>query len=140
MNAAAQHSIFGGASPRPFSAAVSCPARARVISASYQNKENIDLSRVPQYKQHESDSGSTPFQVAILTARVEQISKHLATNRKDHAAKRGLVAILSQRKSLLQYLHREDRSHYDRLIREFGIRPVVVNDTRGASRDKNSML
>lgn len=78
-------------------------------SASYKNKENIDLSKVPTYARASNDTGSPEYQVATLTARIEQISKHLANNRKDHAAKRGLVAILNQRKSLLQYLYRKDR-------------------------------
>lgn len=82
---------------------------ANPCSNSYKNGENIDLSKVPQYARHEKDCGSPEYQVARLTARIGQISKHLSTNKKDHAAKRGLVAILSQRKSLLQYLYRRDR-------------------------------
>jgi ribosomal protein S15 len=78
-------------------------------SASYKNKENIDLTRSDAYRKNAKDCGSAEFQVALLSARVEQVSKHLTANRKDFAAKRGLIAILSQRKSLLQYLFKENR-------------------------------
>lgn len=92
-------------------------------SASYKNKENIDLSRVPAYGRHEKDTGSSEIQIARLSARIDQISDHLKMNRKDFAAKRGLVALLSQRKTLLQYLYRENR---------WGVGP---RDTRGVGQD-----
>lgn len=78
-------------------------------SASYKNKENVDLSKVPAFAQHEKDVGSTEVQIARLTARVEQISGHLKTNRKDYSGQRGLQQVLSQRKKLLQYLYRNNR-------------------------------
>lgn len=79
-------------------------------SASYQNKENVDLSQVAKYAHHEKDVGSSEVQIARLTARVQQISSHLKENRKDHSSKRGLEAVLSQRKSLMRYLYRTNRS------------------------------
>lgn len=78
-------------------------------SASFKNKENINLEKVPAYKQHESDAGSTQVQIARLSARIEQISTHLRINRKDFSSRRGLEAVLSQRKRLLKYLYRTDR-------------------------------
>lgn len=78
-------------------------------SASYKNKENVDLSKVPAFAQHEKDVGSTEVQIARLTARVEQISSHLKTNRKDYSGQRGLQQVLSQRKKLLQYLFKSNR-------------------------------
>ena len=78
-------------------------------SNSYKNLENINLSKLPQFAKHEKDTGSSEYQVARLTARVEQLSGHLQINKKDYAAKRGLQAILAQRRSLLQYLYRTDR-------------------------------
>lgn len=82
----------------------------RPRSHSYKNGENINLSRVAEVAKHENDTGSSEYQVARLTARIEQLSKHLQANKKDFSAKRGLQAILSQRKSLLQYLYRKDRN------------------------------
>ena len=78
-------------------------------SNAYKNLENVDLSKLPAYQRHERDCGSSEVQVARLTARISQISSHLAQNRKDYAARRGLEAILSQRKSLLQYVFKSDR-------------------------------
>lgn len=78
-------------------------------SASYKNQENINLEKVPAFKRHDADVGSSEVQVARLSARIMQISAHLAQNKKDFAARRGLEAILSQRKSLLQYMYKTDR-------------------------------
>lgn len=110
------------------------PARALVISASFKNRETIDLSQAEQYKRHETDVGSPEYQVARLSARITHITNHLKANRKDNAAKRGLVALLSQRKSLLKYLYGKDRAAYAKLCATFNVRNVVMNDVRGASR------
>ncbi|GIL77744.1 hypothetical protein Vretifemale_7242, partial [Volvox reticuliferus] len=128
--------VFGKAAvTRPVR--VAAPSRVCLtVCNSFKNKENIDLSKIATFKRHDGDAGSTEVQVARLTARIVQISKHLAQNRKDFAARRGLEAILSQRKSLLQYVYKEDRSMYDKLVKEFNIRSVVVGDTRGAARQK----
>ena len=69
----------------------------------------MDLSRVDAFAKHDKDTGSPEYQVAVLSARLQQISTHLTTNKKDVAARRGLIAILSLRKTLLQYLYRKDR-------------------------------
>lgn len=82
-------------------------------SASYKNKENIDLTKVPALAKHENDVGSTEVQVARLSARVEQISSHLKSNRKDFSGQRGLQQVLNQRRKLLQYLHKTDRCAQD---------------------------
>lgn len=78
-------------------------------SASYKNKENIDLSKVAGFAHHEKDVGSTEVQIARLTARVEQMSSHLKANSKDHSGERGLQAVLAQRRKLLQYLYKKNR-------------------------------
>jgi small subunit ribosomal protein S15 len=64
---------------------------------------------VAGFAQHGSDVGSTAVQIALLTARVEQLTLHMQNNRKDFSSKRGLQAVLSQRKSLMQYLYKADR-------------------------------
>lgn len=78
-------------------------------SLSYKNKENIDLSSLSKFAKHSNDVGGTEVQLAKITLRVAQIAAHLATNKKDNSCKRGLQALLAQRKSLLQYLYRENR-------------------------------
>eukprot|EP00775_Hariotina_reticulata_P005249 gene5249-5484_t len=103
------------------------------VCASFKNKENIDLSKVASFAQHGKDVGSVEVQIARLTARVEQISSHLRANRKDHSSKRGLEAVLSQRKSLMKYLYKADRASYDRLVVELGIRSVVAQQKAAAA-------
>lgn len=103
-------------------------------SASFKNKENINLEAVPKFKTHDADAGSTQVQIARLTARIEQISTHLRANRKDFSSKRGLEQVLSQRKRLLKYLYRTDRASYDRLISELGIRSVIAGDSHKAAQ------
>jgi small subunit ribosomal protein S15 len=98
-------------------------------SASYRNKENIDLSRVAGFQRSPTDTGSPEAQIARLSARVQQMSKHLIANRKDHGSKRGLERALAQRRSLMQYLYAKDRDTYDRLCVELGIRNVVKGHT-----------
>jgi ribosomal protein S15 len=82
---------------------------ADCCSASYKNKENVDLSKVPILARSESDVGSSEVQIARLSARVVQISLHLKTNRKDYSGQRGLQMVLAQRKKLLQYLYKSNR-------------------------------
>mmetsp|Transcript_70380 Transcript_70380/g.155236 ORF Transcript_70380/g.155236 Transcript_70380/m.155236 type:complete len:145 (+) Transcript_70380:27-461(+) len=135
MKPCSRTAAFGSAPMRP--AVAPRPMRAATISHSYKNGENIDLSKVAQYARHEKDTGSPEAQVARLTARVAQLSPHLIANKKDHAAKRGLQAVLNQRKKLLQYLYKEDRESYYKIISDFGIRAPVVNDVRGATRVKS---
>lgn len=109
-----------------------CPVLLR--SASFKNKENVDLSRVANYARTPADVGSTEVQIARLTARVQQMSAHLKSNRKDFSSRRGLEAVLSQRKSLMQYLYRTNRAAYDKLIVELGIRSVVAGDSHKAAQ------
>ncbi|KXZ52261.1 hypothetical protein GPECTOR_10g892 [Gonium pectorale] len=131
-----QSGVFGKASVvRPVRVAAPCRVRLTVCN-SFKNGENINLSKVPGYQRTEQDTGSSEVQVARLSARIAQISKHLSQNKKDFAARRGLEAVLSQRKSLLQYIYKQDRALYVKLVTDFGIRSVVVSDTRGAARKK----
>jgi small subunit ribosomal protein S15 len=78
-------------------------------SNSYKNKENIDLSKLPTYQRTETDTGSSEVQIARLTARIEQLSTHLAQHKKDFSCRRGLEIVLSQRKKLMAYLQRTDK-------------------------------
>lgn len=105
------------------------PKQKHNHSASYRNKENIDLSRVPSFQRTAADTGSPESQIARLSARVQQMSKHLIANRKDHGSKRGLERALAARRSLMQYLYSKDRETYDRLCVELGIRNVVKGHT-----------
>jgi small subunit ribosomal protein S15 len=74
------------------------------------------------YQVHETDTGSADVQVAMLTARINQLSNHLKTNKKDHSSRRGLLKMIGQRKSLLSYIRKEDLARYQALIQRLGIR------------------
>ncbi len=70
----------------------------------------------------EGDTGSPEVQVAVLTARIKELTEHLRSNPKDHSTRRGLLAMVSRRKSLLRYLAREDRNAYIALTDKLAIR------------------
>ena len=71
---------------------------------------------------HASDTGSTDVQVALLTERIQQLTDHLRTHRKDHHSQRGLMKIVGRRRRLLRYLSRGEPERYRKLIAALGIR------------------
>lgn len=75
-----------------------------------------------EYRLHQKDTGSTELQVAILTARIKQLTGHLQVHRKDIHSRRGLVTMVSKRRSLLNYLTQEDVGRYQSLIARLGLR------------------
>jgi small subunit ribosomal protein S15 len=68
------------------------------------------------------DTGSTEVQVALLSARIAQLTEHLREHRKDHHSRRGLLMLVGQRRRLLNYLQKKDLDRYRGLIRELGLR------------------
>ncbi|HEY9891812.1 MAG TPA: 30S ribosomal protein S15 [Candidatus Sericytochromatia bacterium] len=74
------------------------------------------------YQVHETDTGSADVQIAMLTDRINRLSAHLKTNKKDHSSRRGLLKMIGQRKRLLSYLRNEDLARYQALIQRLGIR------------------
>ncbi|MCD6362111.1 MAG: 30S ribosomal protein S15 [Armatimonadetes bacterium] len=77
---------------------------------------------VEKFKRHENDTGSPEVQIALLTGRIEYLTRHLQEHRKDHHSRRGLLKLVGQRRRLLAYLHREDISRYRALVSELGLR------------------
>jgi small subunit ribosomal protein S15 len=77
---------------------------------------------IGEYQVHETDTGSSEVQVAMLTDRIIKLSAHLKTNKKDHASRRGLLKMIGQRKRLLAYINKKDPDHYRQLITRLGIR------------------
>ena len=71
---------------------------------------------------HATDTGSPEVQIAILTARIQELTEHLKANPKDHSTRRGLLAMVSLRKKLLSYLARENRAKYLEITDALGIR------------------
>ena len=71
---------------------------------------------------HEGDTGSPEVQIAILTARINELTEHLKKNPKDHHSRRGLLMMVGQRRGLLAYLQKNDLDSYRSLIEKLGIR------------------
>ena len=77
---------------------------------------------IGRYKRGEADTGSPEVQVALLTARINELNEHFKLHKKDHASRRGLLKMVSKRSSLLAYLRDNDRPRYQVLIQSLGLR------------------
>ena len=79
-------------------------------------------SIIDTYRTHASDTGSPEVQIAILSERIGQLTEHFKTHKKDHASRRGLLMMVSRRRSLLDYLKKYDTGRYKTVIQKLGIR------------------
>jgi small subunit ribosomal protein S15 len=84
--------------------------------------EEIRERLTREYQIHETDTGSSEVQVAVLTERIKQITDHLRIHRKDVHSRRGLVCLVSKRRRLLNFLSNEDVNRYQTLISRLGLR------------------
>jgi len=75
-----------------------------------------------QFGTNEQDTGNTRVQVALLTERINQLTEHLRTHKKDHASRRGLLMMVSKRSGLLNYIRQKDRARYLSVIGRLGLR------------------
>lgn len=85
------------------------------------NKE-VKKQLIQKFKQSEQDSGSIELQIALLTNRIETLTNHFKTHRKDFGSKQGLFKLVSRRKKYLQYLEKNDIEKYRNLIDRLEIR------------------
>ena len=84
---------------------------------------SIDTAKViSEHKRGDADTGSPEVQVALLTARIEQLTGHFKTHKQDHHSRRGLLMMVNRRRSLLDYLKRKDNERYKALIEKLGLR------------------
>ena len=74
------------------------------------------------YKREEKDTGSPEVQIALLTERINSLTDHLRTHKKDHHSRRGLLMMVGQRRGLLNYLYEQDIERYRAIIKELGLR------------------
>jgi small subunit ribosomal protein S15 len=88
------------------------------MSLAREVKETI----VQEYRTHDGDTGSPQVQVALLTRRINDLTEHFKTHKKDNHSRRGLLKMVSQRRSLLDYLKRIDIEQYHQLISRLGLR------------------
>ncbi len=104
-----------GRGPRFFISADSCGGKT--------TKMPIDRETIIQkYQVHETDRGSSRVQVALLTARINDLTGHFREHKKDHHSRRGLLKMVGQRRRLLDYLRRTDLEQYRELIADLGLR------------------
>ena len=89
--------------------------------AIYLSKEKIEeIFRT--HGKNEKDTGSTEGQVALITYRIAEMSKHLQKNKQDHSCRRALLALVGQRKRILAYLHDKEITRYRTICEKLGIR------------------
>ncbi len=77
---------------------------------------------ISQFRRDEADSGSPEVQIALLTARINELTEHMRTHKKDFSSRRGLLKLVSQRSDLLKYLRETERARYLSVIGKLGLR------------------
>ncbi len=88
------------------------------MSLSVASKTEI----IGKHRKHDKDTGSPEVQIAILTTRIQEITEHLKSRKKDHSARLGLLKMVGRRASLLKYLTKTDRSRYKSIVANLGLR------------------
>ncbi len=83
-----------------------------------QEKQNI----IGDFETHEGDTGSPEVQIALLTNKINELTEHLKTHRKDHASRRGLLKMVGTRSALLKYVSSKDLTRYQKIISRLGLR------------------
>jgi len=94
---------------------------AEVVRAAMITKDK-KTQIIDQFRREASDTGSPEVQIALLTARITELTEHLRTHKKDHASRRGLLIMVSKRSGLLAYLRDRDRNRYLAVINRLGLR------------------
>ena len=84
--------------------------------------ESTETLNLKEFQLHEKDTGSADVQVALLTRRIEHLTEHLKTSRKDHSSRRGLLKMVARRRSLLDYLSKAQADRYKELIDKLNLR------------------
>ncbi len=77
---------------------------------------------IGEFSKNENDTGSTSIQIAVITERIKNLTEHFKNHKKDNHSKRGLVALVNQRKKLLNYLYKKNNNEYLELIKKLNIR------------------
>ncbi|MDI6826942.1 MAG: 30S ribosomal protein S15 [Armatimonadota bacterium] len=77
---------------------------------------------IDQFRLHEGDTGSAEVQIALLSARINQLTEHLKQHKKDHHSRRGLLMMVGQRRRLLNYLSKKDIERYRSIVARLGLR------------------
>ncbi len=83
-----------------------------------QEKEKI----ISDFEKHDGDTGSPEVQIALLTRRINDLTEHFKSHRKDHASRRGLLKMVGTRAALLKYMSKRDPNRYQEIITQLGLR------------------
>ncbi len=89
-----------------------------MAAGSRTTKEQV----IKKYGQNKNDTGSSVVQIALLTARIEELTEHFKTHQKDHQSRRGLLKLVGQRRSLLEYVKDKSVPRYQTIIKQLGLR------------------
>lgn len=92
--------------------------RPHMTTLSAERKQEI----IGKFGDNEKDTGNARVQIALFTARINDLTEHLRTNKKDHHSRRGLLMLVGQRRRMLNYLEKSDLEGYRALIKELGLR------------------
>lgn len=95
-----------------------CHSRKEIMMITKEKKTEV----IEKFRTHGSDTGSAEVQIAVLTARINELNEHLHTHKKDHHSRRGLLKMVGRRRNLLGYLKNKDLDKYRELIAELGLR------------------
>jgi small subunit ribosomal protein S15 len=93
------------------------PGRASIAIMAFDKTPTLEKHRT-----HESDTGSTKVQVAVLTERINYLTEHFRTHKKDHHGRQGLLRLVGKRRRLLNYMKRSELDAYRKLVQELGLR------------------
>jgi small subunit ribosomal protein S15 len=77
---------------------------------------------INDFEMHEGDTGSPEVQIALLTERINELTEHLKTHKKDHASRRGLLKMVGTRAAMLKYVSKKDPARYRQIITRLGLR------------------
>ena len=88
------------------------------MSVAERHKQTV----ISEHQKHESDTGSPEVQVALMTARINHLTEHLKTHRKDHASRLGLLRLVGSRRRFLRYLQNQDITRYRAIVQKLGLR------------------
>lgn len=96
--------------------------RLQVVAANKMTRPNLSDPDIQQFKTGPNDTGSSSLQIALLTKRIESLTAHLMTNKKDYATQRGLRMLLGQRSRLTKYLKKDDPARYEKTMEGLGLK------------------
>lgn len=99
-----------------------------------KKKERI----IAKYKTHDSDTGSTQVQIAILTEEIKELTSHLKDHKKDFSSRRGLLKKVAERRRLLNYLSREDEKAYAKIVKDLKLKVIKVEEVKKEEEEKEA--